>query len=567
MESGNTLLARHGLKHSRHRRHSDFRPLADWPLREDTQLHAPPIALRRRLTCFLVACLSRGAARSAHLLAACEILLVLSGCQRPAASVAPAAPEPAVTREYWDALFVDSTKVGFSHTRYESLPGEDGPLVQITAESKLSMRRFGQSAVQKMSFTSVEKPDGTLLSCSSKSISESSASAPVEMKMQGRVTGEQLELQVSTPGKVETAKLRWDPSWRGFFGMEQTLENDPMEPGESRRIHCLMAGFNQVADVEFRAIGYESTPTMEGSEELLRVEAHVRIGGSPLDQTVWTDRSGQTRKTQMAAMNLTTYRTDRESAVREEASGFDLGTQTVVRVDGPFEQPHRTHRVVYAVRMKRGEVKGTFAEGATQRVQVLPDGNTHVIVRSISPAMELGDEFPKEAPPGEGEVAANALVQSDNPEIIKLAMSVAPGVQDPWEVATALEKLVGSYVTNKSFAQAMASATDVVRSREGDCTEHAVLLAALLRARQLPSRVAIGLVYSAPVGGFAYHMWTETWIHDRWVPLDATLSLGGIGAAHLKVSQSNLQGVDPFSQFLPVFQLIGNLEIQIVSKE
>ena len=79
------------------------------------------------------------------------------------------------------------------------------------------------------------------------------------------------------------------------------------------------------------------------------------------------------------------------------------------------------------------------------------------------------------------------------------------------------------------------SAADVARSLEGDCTEHSVLLAALCRARKIPARVAIGLVYYQPRGeaspGYAYHMWTEVWVNQRWTPIDATLGRGGIGAA------------------------------------
>ena len=67
---------------------------------------------------------------------------------------------------------------------------------------------------------------------------------------------------------------------------------------------------------------------------------------------------------------------------------------------------------------------------------------------------------------------------------------------------------------------------EVARSLEGDCTEHAVLLAALCRARKIPARVAFGLVYYPPQKGFAYHMWNEVWIADRWIPLDATLGHG-----------------------------------------
>ena len=103
--------------------------------------------------------------------------------------------------------------------------------------------------------------------------------------------------------------------------------------------------------------------------------------------------------------------------------------------------------------------------------------------------------------------------------------------------------------------------------REGDCTEHAMLLAALCRARQIPARVAIGLVYYPSADGFAYHMWTEVWIEDRWIPLDATLGLGGIGGAHLKFAHSSMQGTAAYAELLPLAQALGRLQLELVSVE
>jgi hypothetical protein len=94
-----------------------------------------------------------------------------------------------------------------------------------------------------------------------------------------------------------------------------------------------------------------------------------------------------------------------------------------------------------------------------------------------------------------------------------------------------------------------------------------VLLAGLARARGIPARVAIGLVYQASTQSFAYHMWNELWLTDRWVPMDATLGRGGIGAAHLKLADSNLAGAQAYSCFLPVAQVIGQLKIEILEVE
>jgi hypothetical protein len=59
-------------------------------------------------------------------------------------------------------------------------------------------------------------------------------------------------------------------------------------------------------------------------------------------------------------------------------------------------------------------------------------------------------------------------------------------------------------------------------------------------------------------------MWNETWVQDRWVPLDATLGQAGIGAAHIKLADSNLNGAGAYSTFLPVLNVMGQLELEIV---
>ena len=62
-------------------------------------------------------------------------------------------------------------------------------------------------------------------------------------------------------------------------------------------------------------------------------------------------------------------------------------------------------------------------------------------------------------------------------------------------------------------------------------------------------------------------MWTEVYIGGRWVPLDGVLGQGGIGAAHLKLGQSALDGVSAYSSFLSVGQVAGKLKIKLIEAE
>jgi len=138
--------------------------------------------------------------------------------------------------------------------------------------------------------------------------------------------------------------------------------------------------------------------------------------------------------------------------------------------------------------------------------------------------------------------------------------------EDAWQIAVALERYVGRKITSTNYSQAFDTAAEVFRTGEGDCTEHAVLLAALARAAGIPARVVIGLVYTSETGrpAFGYHMWNELYVNGRWIPMDATLSRGGIGAAHLKLGHTSLEGASALSSFLPVAQVAGRLQIEIV---
>ena len=72
-----------------------------------------------------------------------------------------------------------------------------------------------------------------------------------------------------------------------------------------------------------------------------------------------------------------------------------------------------------------------------------------------------------------------------------------------------------------SQVQPDGSALDTFRNRTGDCTEHANLLAAVLRIAKIPSRVELGMVFAQDFGGWVGHAWNSAYVDGQWVHLDA----------------------------------------------
>ena len=76
---------------------------------------------------------------------------------------------------------------------------------------------------------------------------------------------------------------------------------------------------------------------------------------------------------------------------------------------------------------------------------------------------------------------------------------------------------------------------EVIRSRRGDCTEHADLLTTLCRAARIPCRNVAGLMYVADaVPAFAGHAWNEVVLDGVWTPVDATWNQTRVDATHLR---------------------------------
>jgi transglutaminase-like putative cysteine protease len=114
----------------------------------------------------------------------------------------------------------------------------------------------------------------------------------------------------------------------------------------------------------------------------------------------------------------------------------------------------------------------------------------------------------------------------------------------------------------------LVPASQVARELQGDCKAYSLLTTAMCRARGIPARTAIGLIYverggSGPKLGF--HMWTEVCIGGQWLGLDGTLGRGRVGACHLKISDHSWYATRSESPLLPSSRVLGKIAVDVVS--
>ncbi|MFZ2147468.1 MAG: transglutaminase-like domain-containing protein, partial [Sedimentisphaerales bacterium] len=239
--------------------------------------------------------------------------------------------------------------------------------------------------------------------------------------------------------------------------------------------------------------------------------------------------------------------------------GFALGENGVVELvdkmfiasTEPLNGIESAKSAVYYLKPSGQSTKLMIPSSDNQSVEQPKEGGVIVTVRPV--AAPAGAKFPYE---GKDSNALEAMkptrfVQSDYNDIVELAKRAVGETKDAAEAVKRIESFVSKYIENRSLSVGYATAAEVAASKVGDCTEFAVLTAAMCRAIGIPARVVFGIVYVKAFAGrenvFGGHSWVEAYVGDKWIGLDATRALEGFGSGHIALAIGNGEPADFFN--------------------
>lgn len=522
---------------------------------------------------------------------------------------APAEPAVAAPVEHWYVLELDGRPAGWSLERW----WREGDRVITEEETTLRLARGESTLEVALAGRFEETADGEPLLLRTR---QALGSEPVETTYRYLPAEDGVGLRgieaVSVQGGRERREVLPPP------------EGDWSTPAAARRA----AAAHQAAGdrrYELRAVDPlegpdpvtttrtrlgEATPAAAAAGAIFRWREETSSApGAPA--VVELDAAGRLVRssTELFGLEATAHRTDRASALAALDAVADGGAEpevvvrTLVRPDRPIPGHRRAARAVYELSLADGADLPALPSGGAQRVEAAGAGTLRVTVyrdaEKAPPPPPRPAAPPPDADPVPGEIggetgaeggeevteehlAATVYLDHDDPEVRRLLGALRPAdadggagafaAEDDAVRAKRLERFVHGHVSRKDLDTGFATASEVARSRRGDCTEHAVLLAALLRADGIPSRVVTGLVYLDRFAGeaevFGYHMWVQAAVEDgegevRWLDLDPTLPWG-FDATHIALGRSGLAGTGPALGLDRMLPLIGNLRIEVV---
>jgi len=439
--------------------------------------------------------------------------------------------------------------------------GESRQAIQMKME--MTLNRMGQGASVGMDQLEVFDASGKLARFKSEL-----RSSLMPQVTEGTVEGD--ECLVTQNGREQ--RIPWDPEAVGQKQMEQDFKELIKKPAGSSMSHkVFVTDFLRTVPTTTTLVRPEPRQTAFGQMNLFQLRTVMDIG-SPVVTHFWVDGEGELYEQEVALgpLKMQAVRVDGEKPLPAGMAGAqempDIFQQMVVRPDKPLLRPERTRKAVYRLSFtENGTVD--FYEDDQQDVLDESAGVVRLQVASASPERTTAVQQVRPPASGENYLSSSALVQADDPQIQAIAAEVVAGESSAWGVAKKLERWVHDNLTEKNLSVALASAKETLQTRQGDCSEHATLLVALLRAAGIPARAAEGLIYANSIGGFGYHMWTEVFIDGKWYDLDATRPSVVTDATRIQMGISDLGHASTGEMAAGLLKYMGKFQIAVEAAE
>lgn len=366
----------------------------------------------------------------------------------------------------------------------------------------------------------------------------------------------EVHVRIDGSGHAEERTLRWPAGAMLAEAQRLALQDQVARGAREVSGQVFDPSSLQVLGLTSELVGDARIELPEGSEQVVHVRQRLGREGSVVQVESWlAPDSGFPRRLRMPALGM-----QLELLACSRACATAVAELTDVFENTVVGSPR-----ALSIRDRSGdlEVQLNVRDGPIDALDDVP-GQTIVQRDDRGALVRIAAAGGSQSPPRPEDSAAARWVQSDHADIRALAEALAGKRGGDRQRMRRLEQGVRTFIANKSLRIGYASALEVLSLREGDCTEHAVLLAALARASGIPARVVTGIAYTPRFADrqdvFVPHAWVIAWIDERWQGFDAALPR--FGSAHIGLTSGH---GDPFDFYSGV-ELLGNLAIESVER-
>ena len=422
-------------------------------------------------------------------------------------------------REDWYGIYAEDSKLGYLRLSIEYEREPRGRFV-VENEMHLKVMTLGEKrevrSVETMSFDGAP-PHGFL---SGASVIDQ---GPYRQQIEVSREGDAFRARILAADSERTLEVA-DPDFTVADVMTPELWfREPRQPGDSLSTRSFSLSDLEAAVDTYSVRDLKQTLVDGVAVDYYEVALHSTAAGSI--GTALIDRRG----TLVSGVIGGAFELRMESP--ELARDFDYSADVyllgMAGVDQPLGNPGRVKSLLLEI---EGDAPDKIPTSAAQRVYFDTEADAWHL------AIGAGSDGEPEAATDE-DIAAALEESVEHPiheeSIRELAKEAVGDAVAPRDRVEALVRFVDGYLRDSYSAEPL-TVLDMLTTRQGDCTEHALLFSTLARSLGIPSREVTGLLYLGDdVQAFGGHAWNEVALDGYWHPVDPTWGETEINATHI----------------------------------
>ncbi|MBN1125910.1 MAG: transglutaminase domain-containing protein [Sedimentisphaerales bacterium] len=443
----------------------------------------------------------------------------------------------------YGAVFADGAKIGHMVHERQATATE----VRTTETIHMAIARGGMELKISVDSTAIETPKGKPLG-----FEYVMNAAIMQQKITGKVGPDgMLTVTTEVMGTTQTQKIPWPKGALLPEGLRLLELEKEMKEGASFTATIFEPSMVSALETTVNVGGKKQVDLLGRVVELTEAEVVMKAPTGQMTVITYLDKDMNALKTvmEMLGMKLELIACDKEFALSPNDVVDFLDKMLVLSPQTLGNLQNKTAE--YTLIAKENSTDVQFPTTNNQTVQRAVGGRFLVMVKPVKPSKGTKLPYRGKDPKLLEALEPTPYLQCDQQEIKDLAGRAIGATTDAAEAVKKIEAFVDQYVTGKDLSVGYATALEVATSKQGDCTEHAVLTAALCRAVGIPARIVFGLIYVDEFLGhrnvFGGHAWTEAYVGGKWVGLDATRSREGFGAGYITLGVGNGDPKDFFS--------------------
>ena len=485
-------------------------------------------------------------------------------------------PPQGTFADEWYVVQMAGQKSGHANNTMERITHKGVDAIRSTTKMSLTMKRGGAGVTVSVTQKSIETLDAKPLSFSN---TMRLGAVPItttgEIK-DGKVTLRKRQMGIAAEPSVydvpEGAMMSW--------GLYKEQIKRGLKPGTKYELSLyeptlapdrLLPAKMEILDAETIDLFGRTVSTVK-AKQLMKIPNPLG-GGTEMETVMWLTEDGDPLKVQMEMMNIpiVMLATTKSVALAPDDPA-ELMITTLIHVDGEVDRDAASMRYKISIGDAEGQAKlPEVPTTGMQQIEATDDeGITLKVVRSVL-AQPRGVKEPLTEEGRRRFLRSSGTLNFKDPEVAKLAKQAADGEKDVIKLADKLRRFVSEFITDKNLEVGFATASEVARSREGDCSEHGVLLAALGRAHNIPTRLVTELVYVPGFDGeervFGGHLWTQFYLDGRWVDLDAAQNQSDVDAGHIALSLADGGDTGVADMVNSLWLNLGKMQIKVLPQE